>query len=131
MAKTITALMVEPGKPPQATRLYTSKNYLSYAVSIGVRLPCDPDILFLEDNLGILYNSEAHLLDLEGNRQVAGQIVAGVFYVVGIDQHGQLTSLTKEQMEDWWMRLFDPETYTEQEVMDSAFGAIFPDGLAV
>ena len=45
MAKTITALKIEPGEYPCAVRLYTGGKYVKYAVSIGARYICEAEVM--------------------------------------------------------------------------------------
>ena len=118
--KTITALMIAPGEHPVVTTLCCCKTFLDLAVSFGAGDPCEVSFLKLTEDAGILYNREAIFYGLKGNRRVGKRILAGVFYVVGVEA-GRLTSLSDEQISQYEMALYDPETYTEKEVDASFF----------
>lgn len=115
MAKTVTALMVEPRKGPRAVRLYTGDHYLEYTVSIGAPYLCSAELLQLEKNVGILFNGEAHILGLQRNRLVEGKSIPGVFYVVGLDEQGNITSLSYSAVDEWWIRLALETSYLDGE----------------
>ena len=117
--KTITALMVAPGEHPSVTNLCCCKQFLDLAVSFGAMEPCDVTFMPLSERASILYNREAPLLDLRGNRKIDSQILAGVFYIIGLD-HGKLVSLPDDLMEHYMNRLWESEMYTEKDV-DQAF----------
>ena len=56
----------------------------------------------------------------EGNRRINGQIIAGVFYVVGHSGY-DLVSLTDEQITRYMLAFWDPEFYAPDETIDSWF----------
>ena len=118
-AKTITALMVAPGEHPVVTTLYCCRQFLDLAVSFGAGDPCEASFLRLRDNVGVLYNREASFYRLRGNRRIGKRILAGVFYIVGVEA-GRLVSLSDGQVAQYEMMFYDPEYYTEKEV-DEAF----------
>ena len=118
--KTITALMVAPGEHPGVTTLCCCKPFLDLAVSFGTMFPCDVSFLPLSPNAGILYNREAPLLGLRANRKVGEYILAGVFYIVGIENR-ELISLSDDLMEYYVELYWEPETYGEE--VDQAFWA--------
>lgn len=119
MAKVITALMINPGERPVATRLYLRPHFLEYAVSTGSRYLCQPAFFKLKPNVGILYNSEAAMLGLPGNRKLGGKVFAGIIYIIGIDEKGEPASLSYSEMDRLWIELFDTQFISEKEVSDS------------
>ena len=117
--KTIRVLKVEPGNIPYVTTLNNDLDSLQKAVSIG----CDHqgliEIIDIADNVAILCNEEGKLMGLEGNRRLGDDIIAGVFYVVGTDDEGNLCSLTVEQIKHYGNMFFVPEDITQEEISDS------------
>ena len=79
--KTITALMVAPGEHPSVTNLCCCKQFLDLAVSFGAMEPCEVTFMPLSERASILYNREAPLLDLRGNRKIDSQILNPGFFV--------------------------------------------------
>jgi hypothetical protein len=77
-----------------------------------------------EDSVALICNEEGKLLGLEGNRRFGGDIIAGVFYVVGEDKCGNFVSLTEEQMEHYNKRFWEPEQYSMGDVTDLIYAFI-------
>ena len=113
--KTISALMVAPGEHPCEVVLSCCRDFLDLAVSFGAGQVCNVSFKQLSERAGILFNQEACWWDLRGNRKIGSYIFAGVFYIVGVDQ-GNLASLSNDLMERYMVTLWEPETYTKQEV---------------
>lgn len=114
--KTIKVLMVEPGKHPKEVMLDNNLDALQKAVSIGCEEQGLIEIIGLEDGICLLCNEEGKLLQSEGNRRLGDDIITGVFYILGEDGEGELTSLPQETMERYKERFWAPEQYTQSEV---------------
>lgn len=114
--KEITVLMVEPHKNPTITTLTNDLDTLQKAVSIGADYQGLIEIIGIEEGVCILCNEEGKLIGLEGNRRLGRDILTGVFYVVGEDGEGELTSLSSEKLEEYKERFWEPEEYTESEI---------------
>ena len=113
---TINVLMVEPGEHPKEVMLDNSLDALQKAVSIGCEEQGLIEIIGLEDGICLLCNEEGKLLQLEGNRRLGDDIITGVFYILGEDGEGELTSLPQEAMDRYKERFWEPEQYTQSEV---------------
>ena len=113
---TIKVLMVEPGEHPKEVELDNNLDALQKAVSIGCEEQGFIEIIGLEDGICLLCNEEGKLLQLEGNRRLGDDIITGVFYILGEDGEGELTSLPQEAMERYKERFWEPEQYTQGEV---------------
>ena len=123
--KEITVVMVEPKKSPSTTTLKNDLNSLQKAISIGADYQGLIEIIGIEDGVCILCNEEGKLIGLEGNRKVGNDIIAGVFYVVGEDGHGDLISLSQEKIQFYMDRFHEPEHYTEADVSRALFMCFF------
>ena len=117
----IKALMVEPLKEPKVVTLKTDLESLQQAVSIGADYQGLIEIISLGDGTCILCNEEGKLIGLDGNRRIGNDIIAGVFYVVGENDEGELISLTEQQLEFYEKRFFFPEYYTKEDVAKHIF----------
>ena len=123
--KTITALMVEPNKHPEITQLSTDLDSLQKAVSIGADYQGLLELISLDENTLLLCNEEGKIIGLPGNRRLGRDVIAGVFYVVGNDRHGDLASLTEKQIEDYKTLFWEPEPLSEQDVNHAMFMRFF------
>ena len=123
--KTITALMVEPNEHPKVVQLQTDLDSLQKAVSIGASYQGLIELLALEKGVAILCNEEGKLIGLPGNRRIGSDVIAGVFYVIGSNDHGNLVSLTDQQLETYKTRFGEPEALSSQDVEHAMFMRFF------
>lgn len=114
--KEIKVLMVEPLKEPKTVTLKTDLDSLQKAVSIGADYQGLIEIITIDNGVCLLCNEEGKLIGLEGNRRIGNDIIAGVFYVVGENDDGDLISLTEEQMQTYKERFRNPEHYSKEDV---------------
>ena len=115
--KEITVVMVEPGKYPKVTKVTTLKNdldSLQKAVSIGADYQGLIEILGIDDGVCLLCNEEGKLIGLDLNRSIGYDVISGVFYIVGEDNHGNLTSLSEELQAKYLEEFWAPEYWTTQ-----------------
>ena len=113
--------MVEPGNHPREVVIQNDLDSLQKAVSIGADYQGLIEIIGIDDRVCILCNEEGKLIGLEGNRRFGDDIIAGVFYVVGEDGFGNLTSLPDAEMEKYRKLFWEPEVFSSDDVA----GAIF------
>ena len=123
--KTIKVLMVEPGEHPKEAMLDNNLDALQKAVSIGCEAQGLVEIIGLEDGICLMCNEEGKLLQLEGNRRLGDDIITGVFYILGEDGEGELTSLPQEAMERYKEGFWDPEHYSEADIDHALFMRLF------
>ncbi len=114
--KEIKVLMVEPKKEPVVTTLQNELESLQAAVSIGASYVGYIEIIGIDDNICILCNEEGKLINLEPNRRFYDDILCGVFYVVGEDDEGNLTSLSDKDIEYYTKYFAKQETFHDGDV---------------
>ena len=119
----VTALIVQPNQHPQITQLCDDRAFLDFSVSRGTDFMCSATAMSLEKDIAIIYAQESALLCLPGNRRVNDHIIAGTFYVVGI-KDGVLRSLTDAEIVKYTSQFWEPEIFTDDEVLDSYFDSI-------
>lgn len=123
--KEITVLMVEPNKHPVVKTIGNDLDSLQKAVSIGAEEQGLIEIIGIDDGVCIVCNEEGKLIGLEGNRRLGSDIIAGVFYVVGEDGRGNLTSLPQELLEAYRLRFWEPVVISESDVIQSMVMRLF------
>ena len=121
----ITVLMVEPRKAPVVTTLTNDLDSLQKAVSIGTDYQGLIELIGIEEGVLLLCNEEGKLIGLEGNRRIGRDIIAGVFYVVGETDDGDLDSLPQAKIQEYTERFREPEYYTQADVTHALFMRIF------
>ena len=112
----IKVLMVEPSKHPKITYLDNNLRALQEAVSIGADYTGLIEILSLDDATCILCNEEGKLIGLEPNRRLGNDVLCGVFYVVGQNKHGDLTSLSEEAIQTYTEYFYEPEDIEDSSI---------------
>ena len=125
--KEIKVLMVEPGKAPSVTTITNELSSLQEAVSIGADYVGYIEIIGIDDNVCILCNEEGKLINLEPNRRFYDDILCGVFYVVGEDDDGNLTSLSEQAIKHYTEHFAKPETFNEGDVDKVTFIRFYAD----
>ena len=123
-ARKIEVLKGAPGEHPKEVVLKSDLDALQKAVSIGCDYQGLIEVVSLEKGVCIICNEEGKLLGLEGNRRLGGDIIAGVFYVVGEDKCGNFVSLTEAQMERYSKRFWEPEQFSVGDVTDLIYAFI-------
>lgn len=118
-AKEITALMVEPGKHPKATKLKDDLDSLQKAVSIGADYQGLIEFVSLGNNDCIMCNEEGKLIGLEGNRRLGNDILVGVFYIMSENDEGELQSLTEQKIKRYTELFWEPETFDRAEIEET------------
>ena len=113
MKKEIKVVMVEPLKCPTTTTISNDLESLQKAVGGLI------EFVDIEENVCILCNEEGKLIGLEGNRRLNNDIIVGTFYVCGVNDDGELISLTSAQMDKYLRYFWEPQTFTQDEINDT------------
>ncbi len=116
MDNRIKVLMVEPGKHPRVTTLENDLDALQKAVSIGADYQGLIEIISLGNNDCLLCNEEGKLIGLEPNRRYGHDVFCGVFYVVGQDGEGDLTSISERALGKYGSLFLQPQDIDPSEV---------------
>lgn len=125
MSEIVTALKISPGKRPVITPLCDSSKYLNLAVSIDDFAAIHPaEERPLDDDIIVICAQQSTALDLGFNRRVGKRILSGTFYIVG-RKDGKLRSLRKKEIVRYTSQFWEPELFTEDEVIDSWFDGLF------
>ena len=117
--KEITVLMVEPGKYPVVTTLKNDLDSLQKAVSIGAESQGLIEIIGLEKGVCLLCNEEGKILGLKGNRRIGKDIIAGVFYIIGENDEGDLVSLSRDKIGQYKERFWEIEEYSTTDAEEA------------
>ena len=121
----IEVLLVEAGERPRKEIIFNSLEDFKIIVNECTAFPADVEFVELEENVVLVRNEEGFLLDLEGNRRFGNEIISGTFFVAGIDDEGNLTSLPKEKIEKYRKRFWKIERFTDKEISDAYWNIWF------
>lgn len=111
----IKALKIAPLERPEICYLENNLESLQKAVSIGADYVELIEIIDLDERACIVCNEEGKLINLMPNRRLGDDIICGVFYVVGQNDEGDLTSLTDEEIERYANQFADIEYFMQSD----------------
>ena len=120
----ITVLKVAPMCAPEVVTIKNDLRSLQEAVSIDAPYVGLIEIVNIDTKACILCNEEGKILGLAPNRRLGYDILCGVFYVVGQDGRGNLTSLSPAAMERYQKIFATPEIISREEA-DATMMAMF------
>ena len=109
----IKALKIAPMERPEIYYLENNLEALQKAVSVGADYVGLIEIIDLDERACIVCNEEGKLINLIPNRRIEDDIICGVFYVVGQNDEGDITSLTDEEIERYEKQFADIEYFMQ------------------
>lgn len=121
--QTIKVLKVAPKKEPEVVYLENKLRPLQEAVSIGAPEVGLIEVVNMELGVDLLLNEEGKLIPLEPNRRFNGDILCGVFYVIGHNDEGDFCSLSDTNIRKYTEIFKNPEDIGSDEV--EAFMKVF------
>lgn len=108
----IRVLVVEPMKEPKVEYIENTLDGMQRVVG-GLIEEID-----LNDNTVLVCNEEGKLMNLQANRRVGRDVIAGTFFIAGDDGSEDLVSLTDEQVNEYKERFHELEEIEQQEVFE-------------
>lgn len=108
-------LIVEPNKEPYESLLDNKLEAMQSIVGGYI------EIVKLDNDTALVCNEEGKLTELEGNRRVGQDVIAGTFFIVGDGNEGDFISLTDEQLSSYHQKFSNPEEISSEEVEDSIY----------
>lgn len=114
--KNIRVLKVSPGSAPEVVTLKNELSALQDAVSIEAGYRGSIEVLGMEDGVDLLLNEEGKLIGLPPNRVIFDKdIIMGTFYVVSVDDKGNLASLPDPMVEKYTAYFRDAPTLSPDD----------------
>ena len=113
--KEITVFKVAPMCKPEVVTIKNDLRSLQEAVSIEAPYVGLIEIVGIDAKTCILCNEEGKLIGLQPNRRPEYDILCGVFYVVGQDEEGNLTSLSPAAIEKYQTVFATPDVIDAEE----------------
>ena len=111
----VTALMIKPLEHPVIAQLCDNRTYLDHAVRIGSDTECSATASHITMEIAVIYAQD---ISLQANRKIGKRLLCGAFYIVGVNT-GKLRSLTDEEVVTYTLLFWEPEFFTEDEVIEA------------
>lgn len=109
----LTIVAVPAGKKPYVTTIKNDLKTMQKFVGGFI------EVIYLQDNLLLICDEEGKINGKTGNRILHGDIIAGDFFIVGDNEHGEFQDLTDKQISEVIERFLEPEAYSDEEVQES------------
>ena len=121
----IRALQMEPMKPPKVFYIEPSMRAFRKAVDADNIKHGGVEAKKLERNIYAIFNKDRFLANLEPNRQIGDDIIAGNIYIIAINDNRFPISLTDEQVSKYALRFCNVETFDEMDVAEANLKTFF------
>ena len=115
----IKVLQIEPMMPPKVYYIEPTMKAFRDAVNADNIEYGGVEAKKLERQVYAIFNKHRFLADLEPNRRIGDDIIAGTMYVVAINEHRFPISLTDEQTEKYALRFWNIETFDDIDVAEA------------
>lgn len=102
----IEVLIVEPDKLPYEKTIINDLKSLQNEVDGLI------EMVDIDDNASIICNEEGKILNLNLNRIVGNDVIAGNFFIAGFNDSGDIISLSKDQIEKY-KKVYDQKSINE------------------
>lgn len=121
----IRALQIEPMMPPKIFYIEPSMKAFRKAVDANKIKYGGVEAKKLEKNIYAIFNKDRFLANLEANRRIGDDIIAGTMYIVAINDKRFPISLTEEQASRYALRFWNIETFEDIDVAEANLNTLF------
>lgn len=121
----IKALMIEPMEHPKVCYIEPSFKAFRKAVNADNIEYGGVEAKKLEKQVFAVFNKNRFLANLEPNRRIGDDIIAGTMYIVAINEKRLPISLTDEQASKYALRFWNTETFDDMDVVEANLNTLF------
>ncbi len=126
MKKTkIRALLIEPMMPPMAYYIEPTMKAFRKAVKADKIKHGGVEAKKLEKQIYAIFNKDRFLADLQPNRRIGDNIIAGTMFIVATNEKSFPVSLSDEQMAKYALRFWNVEEFDEMDVAEANLNTLF------
>jgi len=123
--KKIKVLHIEPMEHPKICYLEPTMKAFRDAVNADAIKHGGVEAKKLEKQVFAVFNKDRFLADLEPNRRIGDDIIAGTMYIVAINENRFPISLTDDQIEKYALRFWNVETFDDIDVAEANINTLF------
>lgn len=120
MSKDVRVVIVKPHEPAKEAVIKDDLSMLQQTVEgwIEITYPFD-------DNVCVVGNDEAKLIDMEGTARINGSIYCGPLIIVAEGEDGEFADLTDEQVQEYLEMFAEPAEISQEEIEGDMSYTIF------
>ena len=119
MKKRIKALIIEPMEHPKIYYIEPTMKAFRKVVDAGKIKHGGVEAKKLERDIYAVFNKDRFLADLQANRRIGDDIIAGKMLIVALDDKKQPISLTDKQMSKYALRFWNVEEFDDMDVIST------------
>ena len=117
--------MIEPMEHPKIAYVVPSMKSFRKAVNADNIKYGGVEAKELEKHIYAVFNKDRFLADLEPNRRIGDDIIAGDMYIVAVNEKRFPISLTEEQVSKYALRFWNVETFDDMDVAEANLNTLF------
>ena len=121
----IRVLRIEPMMPPKIFYIEPSIKAFRNAVNADNIKHGGVEAKKLEKHIFAVFNKDRFLANLDANRRIGDDIIAGTMYIVAIHESRFPISLTDEQISKYALRFRNVENFDDMEVAEANLNTLF------
>ena len=121
----IRVLLIEPVMPPKIFYIEPSMKAFRKAVDADNIKHGGVEAKKFEKNIYAIFNKDRFLANLEPNRRVGDDILAGNIYIIATNNNRVPISLTDEQVSRYALRFWNVESFDEMDVAEANINTLF------
>ena len=126
MQEKIKVLVIEPMKHPKVSYIKPTMRAFRRAVKADDIEYGGVEAKKLEKRVYAIFNKDRFLVaDLEPNRKIDDDIIAGTMYIVAIDDKSLPISLTSDQVSKYALRFWHIEIFEDIDVVEANLNLMF------
>lgn len=91
--QTVKALMVRPGNNVEEVLIPNRFPYFNFILEQENFCEAESELITIEEGICVLMSNQESVSHLEGSRNVNDKIILGTFFVIGVDEDNNITSL--------------------------------------
>ncbi len=115
----IKVLEIAPMETPKICYIEPTTKAFKKAVNIGASEKGDVEAKKLEKQIYAIFNKDRFLANLTPNRRIGDDIIAGMMYVVAVDENKAPISLTEKQITEYALRFWNIEVFDDMDVAEA------------
>lgn len=123
--KNIRTLLIAPSKHPEICYIKPAMKAFRKAVNADNIKYGDVEAKKLEKQIFAVFNKDRFLADLEPNRRIGDDIIAGTMYIVAVNEQRFPVSLTEEQVSKYMLRFWNTEDFDDMDIAEANLNTLF------
>ena len=125
MKHKVKALIIEPMEHPKIYYIEPKMKAFRKAVDANKIEYGGIEAKKLERDVYAVFNKDRFLADLQANRRIGDDIIAGTMLIVAIDDKKQPISLPDKQISKYALRFWNVETFDDMDVVEANLNTLF------